>query len=88
MTAGGRNRLDDSVRKQALQLAKDGHTVRQIAHKLHLSMSTVRAWVQHRKEEKPTDLSESLKLLHAWPSGSAVFVFDGDDPAAGRSGNH
>lgn len=74
MTAGGHNRLPESIRTRGLRMLKDGYTIRQIARKLDVSESVVRKWKDHRKIEQPQELAEGIRMLQAWPRRAAATV--------------
>lgn len=67
MSAGGRNRLPDSLRTRALRMLRDGYTVQHIAAKLDISETAIRRWRDHKAAGEPAKLPEALKMLHAWP---------------------
>lgn len=67
MTSGGRNRIDEKLRKRAVKMVKDGHTAAAVARKLNISETSVFNWTRPKRERKQTELPEFLQMLHAWP---------------------
>lgn len=69
VSAGGRNRLPDSIRVLARQLIKDGYSAREVSKKIGVSETAIRKWVDiARTAPNAEALAENIKMLHAWPS--------------------
>lgn len=69
MSAGGHNRLPDSMRARARELITEGYPTREVAKRIGVSETAIRKWIDvDRTQPKAEALAENIKMLHAWPS--------------------
>lgn len=83
MTAGGRNSYSDAVKRRALRMVQRGMHMREVAAKLGISQSAIRAWADKDARPRKQPTSEAILMLQAWPQGAAIFALEGDDLTEG-----